>query len=234
MSGHIFLDESKERGYIIVAGVVLPADLVAARKAMRTLVMPGCGLGDQGDIDFRTLESLRGEQPAKARANHHHPVSTARGVTVRSALIDTAKRTQRGRPGRPRCLPVDRRRGTTTAGRPIPDMTSSIVGSTSSTHALMTSTPGSRRRTSSSRSAMTPGLAGLRVPWATATSAGLMSDSCRSLHSRSVDKRSVHSQAVATLDDRPHEVGAHGRAQPGDGGLDGMLTGRMPARQLAQ
>ena len=86
-------------------------------------------------------------------------------------------------------------------------------------HAVMTSTPGSRRRTSSSRSAMTSGPGGSR---------------CRGRPPRApASCRSLHGQAVATLD-RPHEVGAHGRAQPGDGGLDGVLARRMPPRELAE
>jgi len=41
MSGHVFADESKDRDYLLVAGVVLSGDLAQVRKAMRGLVMPG-------------------------------------------------------------------------------------------------------------------------------------------------------------------------------------------------
>jgi len=32
VSGHVFVDETKHRGYLLVAGVVLPEDLAAMRK----------------------------------------------------------------------------------------------------------------------------------------------------------------------------------------------------------
>jgi len=70
VSGHIFLDESKERGYIIVAGVLLPEDLAAARKTMRTLVMPGQrrvhfykGKHRQAPPDHRDNHRDRGPRP---------------------------------------------------------------------------------------------------------------------------------------------------------------------------
>jgi len=68
VSGHIFLDESKQRGYIIVAGVVLPEALTAARKALRTLVMPG------------------------QRRVHFHKESTARRRQIIATVTDTGAR----------------------------------------------------------------------------------------------------------------------------------------------
>ena len=40
-AGHVFLDESKQRDYLLVAAVVMPSDLAEARRALRALVMPG-------------------------------------------------------------------------------------------------------------------------------------------------------------------------------------------------
>jgi len=37
---HVFVDESKERGYFVAAAVVLPQNLVASRQAVRALVLP--------------------------------------------------------------------------------------------------------------------------------------------------------------------------------------------------
>lgn len=39
--GHVFVDESKQRNYLLVAAVVMPADIAAARRELRALVMPG-------------------------------------------------------------------------------------------------------------------------------------------------------------------------------------------------
>lgn len=39
-SGLVVVDESKAKGYLLVAACVLPADVVAARKQLRELIMP--------------------------------------------------------------------------------------------------------------------------------------------------------------------------------------------------
>ncbi len=41
VSGHIFVDETKHRGYLIVASVIPPGELDASRKLVRGLVLPG-------------------------------------------------------------------------------------------------------------------------------------------------------------------------------------------------
>lgn len=41
MGGHVFVDESKSRDYLLVASVVLPGELGATRKAIRDLLLPG-------------------------------------------------------------------------------------------------------------------------------------------------------------------------------------------------
>jgi len=41
VSGHVFVDETKDRDYLLVAGVVMPPDLDPVRRTLRTLVMPG-------------------------------------------------------------------------------------------------------------------------------------------------------------------------------------------------
>jgi hypothetical protein len=41
VTGHVFVAESKQRNYLLVAAVVMPGDLAGARRALRALVMPG-------------------------------------------------------------------------------------------------------------------------------------------------------------------------------------------------
>lgn len=41
MSGHVFVDETKARGYVVVAAVLLPGDLEPTRKQLRSLVLRG-------------------------------------------------------------------------------------------------------------------------------------------------------------------------------------------------
>lgn len=39
--GHVFVDETKGRDYIVAAATVLPGDVVQARKRLRALLLPG-------------------------------------------------------------------------------------------------------------------------------------------------------------------------------------------------
>jgi hypothetical protein len=41
MRSHVFADETKQRSYLLVAGVVVPGDLDAIRRTLRGLVLPG-------------------------------------------------------------------------------------------------------------------------------------------------------------------------------------------------
>ncbi|WP_233629614.1 hypothetical protein [Amycolatopsis sp. WAC 04197] len=41
MTSHVFVDESKERGYLVTAAALLSGDLTSARRAIRGLVLPG-------------------------------------------------------------------------------------------------------------------------------------------------------------------------------------------------
>ncbi len=40
MSSHVFVDETKRRGYLRVASAVVPSDLDATRRMLRDLVLP--------------------------------------------------------------------------------------------------------------------------------------------------------------------------------------------------
>ncbi|WP_414941653.1 hypothetical protein [Amycolatopsis sp. cmx-11-51] len=40
MTSHVFVDESKEGGYLVTAAALLSGDLTSARRAMRSLVLP--------------------------------------------------------------------------------------------------------------------------------------------------------------------------------------------------
>ncbi|MEE3919283.1 hypothetical protein V2I01_15865 [Micromonospora sp. BRA006-A] len=41
MTAHVFVDETKERGLLVAAVVMHPADLTAARRSIRDLILPG-------------------------------------------------------------------------------------------------------------------------------------------------------------------------------------------------
>jgi hypothetical protein len=40
VSGHVFVDETKERGYFVAAAVLLPTNVAGARQTIRGLVLP--------------------------------------------------------------------------------------------------------------------------------------------------------------------------------------------------
>lgn len=59
MSPHVFVDETKQRGYLVVAVVVPPTDLARCRKAVRGLILPR-----QRRIHFSLLTGLRSDTAA--------------------------------------------------------------------------------------------------------------------------------------------------------------------------
>jgi len=65
VSGHVFVDETKHRGYLIVASVIPPGELDASRKVVRGLVLPG------------------------QRRLHMKAESDPRRRTITSAIVDT-------------------------------------------------------------------------------------------------------------------------------------------------
>jgi hypothetical protein len=60
VSGHVFVDESKRRGYLLVASVVVPGDLDSVRRVLRGLVLPGqrrLHMKDENDQRRRSIAS---------------------------------------------------------------------------------------------------------------------------------------------------------------------------------
>ncbi len=41
VNNHVFVDETKRRGYLLVASVVVPGDVESLRRMLRGLVLPG-------------------------------------------------------------------------------------------------------------------------------------------------------------------------------------------------
>jgi hypothetical protein len=57
VTSHVFVDETKEKGYVLVAAAVIPTDLVAARRQIRRMT-----LGNQGRIHFYKERDSRRRQ----------------------------------------------------------------------------------------------------------------------------------------------------------------------------
>ncbi len=89
MSGHVFVDETKRRGYLLVAGVVSPEDLDPLRRSLRGLVLPG----------QRRLH-MNDENDSRRRS-----IATAIAVSgVQATIYDAGRRYRNERERRAACL----------------------------------------------------------------------------------------------------------------------------------
>ncbi|MEV5820471.1 hypothetical protein AB0L22_14985 [Micromonospora haikouensis] len=88
MNGHIFVDETKERGLLVVAVAVLPSDLTAARRTIRSLILPG-----QRRIHFH-----------KERDDRRRQIIDAIDTLSAQAVMFDAKRHTNARTAREACL----------------------------------------------------------------------------------------------------------------------------------
>ncbi|MFE9915418.1 hypothetical protein ACFYPG_09665 [Micromonospora sp. NPDC005553] len=88
MNAHVFVDETKERGLLVAAAVVLPADLAAARRTIRDLILPG-----QRRIHFH-----------KERDDRRRQIVAAVVTLSAYAVIFDAKRHRDPRAAREACL----------------------------------------------------------------------------------------------------------------------------------
>ncbi len=89
MSGHVFVDETKRRGCLLAAAVVVPPDLDAVRKVLRGLVLPG----------QRRLH-MKDENDQRRRS-----IATAIAVSgVTATIYDAGRRYRNERERRAACL----------------------------------------------------------------------------------------------------------------------------------
>jgi len=66
---HVFVDETKRRGYLLVASVVIPGEVDALRRTLRGLVLPGQRRLHRKDENDRTRRSIAARiyLPAQSR-----------------------------------------------------------------------------------------------------------------------------------------------------------------------
>lgn len=89
MSSHLFVDETKHRGYVLVATAVIPDDLDLIRKMLRGLVLPG----------QRRLH-MKDESDPRRRS-----IATAIAVSgVTATVYDAGRRYRNERERRAACL----------------------------------------------------------------------------------------------------------------------------------
>ena len=89
VSAHVFVDETKQRGYLLVASVVVPSDLDSVRRMLRGLVLPG----------QRRLH-MKDENDQRRRS-----IATAIAVSgVTATIYDAGRRYRNERERRAACL----------------------------------------------------------------------------------------------------------------------------------
>jgi hypothetical protein len=89
VSNHVLVDESKQRGYLLVASVVVPSDLDSVRRVLRGLVLPG----------QRRLH-MKDESESRKRS-----IATAIAVSgVTATIYDAGRRYRDERARRAACL----------------------------------------------------------------------------------------------------------------------------------
>ena len=89
VSGHVFIDETKQRGYLMVASVVAAADLDLLRKTIRSLILPG-----QRRLHMKDENDRR----------KHAIVSAIIPTDIQVTIYDAARRYRNERERRAACL----------------------------------------------------------------------------------------------------------------------------------
>lgn len=91
---HVYVDETKKSGYLLVASVHMPSDATALRDAVRRLLLPGqryLHMKDEKDGRKRTIATTFVDAGARAtvyRAGSHHPNERERRAACLHALVD--------------------------------------------------------------------------------------------------------------------------------------------------
>jgi len=89
VSRHVFVDETKHRGYVLVASVAVSGELEALRRVVRGLVLPG-----------QRRVHMKDENDSRKRAI----AAAIVGVGVEAVVYDAGRRYRTEREGRAECL----------------------------------------------------------------------------------------------------------------------------------
>ncbi len=98
MSGHVYVDETKRRGYLLAAAVVLPADSDAVRRVIRGLVLSGqrrLHMKDEHDSRKRAIAAAiaaAGVQATIYDAGRRYRTERDRRAACLQALVTDAAR----------------------------------------------------------------------------------------------------------------------------------------------
>jgi hypothetical protein len=99
VSGHVFVDETKRRGYLLVAGVVVPGDLDSVRRMLRGLVLPGqrrLHMKDENDQRRRSIATAIAVSGVTATiydaGRRYRNERERRAACLRALIIDATQR----------------------------------------------------------------------------------------------------------------------------------------------
>ena len=96
MSSHVFVDETKRRGYLLVASAVVPGDLDGTRRMLRGLVLPGqrrLHMKDESDSRKRSIAAaiaVSGITATIYDAGRRHDTERERRAACLTALVADA------------------------------------------------------------------------------------------------------------------------------------------------
>jgi hypothetical protein len=94
MTRHVYVDETKQRGYLLAAVVIEPVELVAAGKMVRDLILPGqrrLHMKGERDSRKRLIADKIGDSGVRATlydAGRRHRTDLARRDACLAALVD--------------------------------------------------------------------------------------------------------------------------------------------------
>jgi len=96
---HVFVDETKHRGYLLVAGVLVPDDLDSVRRLLRDLVLPGqrrLHMKNENDQRRRVIASAISVSGVTATVydagRRYRNERERRAACLRALVDDTAQR----------------------------------------------------------------------------------------------------------------------------------------------
>ncbi len=99
MSSHVFVDETKRRGYLLVASAVVPGELDATRRMLRGLVLPGqrrLHMKDESDSRKRSIATAIAVSRITATiydaGRRHHTERERRAACLTALVVDAAAR----------------------------------------------------------------------------------------------------------------------------------------------
>lgn len=95
---HVFVDETKRRDYLLVAGVAIPGDLDLVRAQLRSLILPGqrrLHMNSENDSRRRAIASAISASPIRATvydAGRRYKTERERRAACLQALVGDAAR----------------------------------------------------------------------------------------------------------------------------------------------